>query len=413
MAEDAVTPTSKGLVDVLLVGPVPPGWVDAFELPDSPATAAAGFSVRHLVDDGEISVQLAERLPHVIFTFGEEGDHHRLAEQSIDVRRRWVHLGDGGEPHDAAHTAMRVFVDVSTRDRFPTLPLVSVFTPTYRIGERIHRAYASLTAQTYANWEWVIYDDSPDDATWQVLRDIAASDHRVQVFRSDRNLGVIGEIKRRLCGLARGSILVELDHDDELTPSCLASVVEGFQAFPDAGFVYTDCVEMFEDGQSATYGDSFAFGFGSYRTEVLAGHQYAVTNYPSINSKTVRHIVGMPNHVRAWRADVYHAIGGHGSEIHVADDYELCIRTFLATRMVHVRRFGYKQYLSREGANTQRVRNKEIQRLVHAFAVRYEDEIHARFVELGVDDFIRADDGTLRWDLPNPVPAPIANYELF
>jgi hypothetical protein len=50
--------------------------------------------------------------------------------------------------------------------------------------------------------------------------------------------------------------------------------------------------------------------------------------------------------------------------------------------------------------------------LVHAFAVRYEDEIHARFIELGVDDFIRADDGTLRWDLPNPVPAPIANYEL-
>jgi hypothetical protein len=110
---------------------------------------------------------------------------------------------------------------------------------------------------------------------------------------------------------------------------------------------------------------------------------------------------------------VYHAIGGHGSEIHVADDYELCIRTFLATRMVHVRRFGYKQYLSREGANTQRVRNKEIQRLVHAFATRYEEEIHARLVELGVDDFIRDEAGILHWDTPNPMLAPIANYELF
>jgi len=114
MADDTVNPTAKGLVDVLLVGPVPQGWAEAFELPDTPATAAAGFSVRHLVDDGELSPQLAERLPHVIFTFGEEGDHHRLAEQSIDVRRRWVHLGNGGNPADAARTAMRVFVDVST-----------------------------------------------------------------------------------------------------------------------------------------------------------------------------------------------------------------------------------------------------------------------------------------------------------
>lgn len=404
---------AKGLVDVLLIGPLPDGWVDSFELPDTPPTAAAGFSVRHLDDDGELAAALADRLPHVIFTFGAEGDHHRLLEQSIDVRRRWVHLADGTHPHAAARSAMGVFVDVATRDRFPALPLVSVFTPTYRIGERVHRAYGSLAAQTYTNWEWVVYDDSPDDSTWEVLCQIAAADHRVKVFRSDRNVGVIGEIKRRLCGLARGSILVELDHDDELTPTCLASVVEGFLAFPDAGFVYTDCVEMFDDGESAMYGPNYAFGFGSYRTEVLDGHQYMVTNYPSVNAKTVRHIVGMPNHVRAWRADVYHATGGHASEIHVADDYELCIRTFLATRMVHVRRFGYKQYLSREGANTQRVRNKEIQRLVHAFATRYEEEIHARFVELGVDDFIRDEAGILHWDTPNPVPAPIANYELF
>ena len=216
-----------------------------------------------------------------------------------------------------------------------------MFTPAYRSGERILRLYRSLTAQTYDNWEWVVYDDSPDDATFELLRDIRRTDPRVVLFRSDEPCGVIGEVKRRCCGLARGEILAEADHDDELTDHCLADVVAGFNAFPDAGFVYTDCAEVFEDGRNAYYDQGYAFGFGSYRNEFYRGREYLVTNYPSINAKTVRHIVGMPNHIRAWRRAAYQAAGGHASAVHVADDFELCIRTFLTTRMVHVRRFGY------------------------------------------------------------------------
>jgi hypothetical protein len=135
-----------------------------------------------------------------------------------------------------------------------------------------------------------------------------------------------------------------------------------------------------------------------------------VTNYPEINAKTVRHIVGMPNHVRAWRTSAYHAAGGHNSEVHVADDYELCIRTFLTTRMVHVKRFGYIQYLSTEGSNTQRLRNREIQRLVNAFAAKYEPQIHARFEELGVNDFIHTGSG-LNWDTVVPESGRTANLD--
>ena len=40
--------------------------------------------------------------------------------------------------------------------------------------------------------------------------------------------------------------------------------------------------------------------------------------------------------------------------MHVADDYEILIRTFLHTRMVHIQRFGYIQYIQRDGGNTQR-----------------------------------------------------------
>jgi hypothetical protein len=104
------------------------------------------------------------------------------------------------------------------------------------------------------------------------------------------------------------------------------------------------------------------------------------------NSVTIRHIVSAPNHLRAWRRSVYDALGGHSPLFHVADDYELCVRTFLHTRMVRIESVGYIQYYNATG-NTQRVRNKDIQRLVRAVKESYDRRIHERFLDLGVEDF--------------------------
>jgi O-antigen biosynthesis protein len=97
--------------------------------------------------------------------------------------------------------------------------------------------------------------------------------------------------------------------------------------------------------------------------------------------------------------------------VHVCDDYELLLRTFLKTRMVHIRRFGYIQYHDRAGSsNTQRVRNKEIQRLSRYFMDHYNRSLHERFIELGIDDFIWSDGGVLNFEAPNPPDTAIANY---
>jgi glycosyltransferase involved in cell wall biosynthesis len=401
--------TRPDLIDVLVIGDVGGDFLESIVLPAAPDTWATGFSVRHSRHDSNIGRLLAERVPHVIVTIGSVADSPNLGAANIDIRRRWIHFDVPPDPHELAHRLVATFVDVATNDRFPEQPLVSVFTPTYKTGSQIYRPYNSLLDQTYTNWEWVLYDDSPDDDTFVLLTKIAESDQRVKVYRSWRPCGVIGEVKRRCTGLAAGSILVELDHDDRLTPNCLDDLVKAFTAFPDCGFAYTDCAEVFDDGSPAWYGESYAFGFGSYRKEVHDGRELLVTNYPSINSKTIRHIVGVPNHVRAWTRTALAAAGGYSPEVHVADDYELLIRTFLTTRMVHVQRLGYIQTISREGGNTHRRRNAEIQRLVSLFQQRYDHEIHARFEELGVDDFVWTPEG-LDWSTPDPEPAPFANY---
>ena len=60
---------------------------------------------------------------------------------SIDYRRRWVHFDTPPSGLDLANHAINAYIDVSTRDRFPAEPLVSVFTPTYRTGPRLARPH--------------------------------------------------------------------------------------------------------------------------------------------------------------------------------------------------------------------------------------------------------------------------------
>jgi O-antigen biosynthesis protein len=403
------------LVRVCVIGQTDPDWPKKVQMRGAAAVEAAGFDISAFADDAELERILVEIRPQVIVSFGQAETYRQLWAAPLEIRRRWVNVEDTSEdPAVVADRIMATFIENATTERFPDEPLVSVFTPTHLSGAKIERPLRSLQGQSYSNWEWVIYDDSPDGGrTFAQMRALCQRDHRITAYQSDRAIGCLGEVKRRACGLTRGPILVELDHDDALTPNALQHVVQAYRRFPDAGFFYTDCAEIFESGENATYGPGWAFGFGSYREEILRSHQYMVTNYPDINAKTIRHIVGVPNHLRAWTRKAYLESGGHNPDVHVADDYELMIRTFLTTRMVHIQRFGYIQYYNdTSSGNTQRQRNAEIQRLVKYFMLRYNDQIHQRFEELGVDDFIWRDGGGLDWETPNPPDTPIANYQM-
>jgi O-antigen biosynthesis protein len=403
---------SHDLIRVSLFGETDPGWLERIKLDWTSPIEAEGFDIRAYPDDADLDPLLAAADPQVIVTLGSPEDYPWLMAAPLMVRRRWINVPDREtSPAEIATRIVRAYIGNATTERFPQEPLVSVFTPTYLTGDKIERPRRSLQAQTYRNWEWVLYDDSPDDGeTFARMSALAAADHRISAFRADWPCGNIGEVKRRACGLAKGRILVELDHDDELTPDALRTLVEAVNRYPEAGFFYSDCAEVFEDGTNASYGSEWGMGYGSYREEVHDGRNLLVTNYPDINALTIRHIVGVPNHFRAWTREAYQAAGGHNPEVHVCDDYELLIRTFLTTRMVHVRRLGYIQYHNTSSSgNTHRKRIKEIQRLVRLFRDAYADRIHERFVELGVDDFLWREDGSLDWDAPRPQPAPIAN----
>ena len=259
--------------------------------------------------------------------------------------------------------------------------MISVVTPTYNTPpETLARTWASLKAQTHIDWQWVVWDDSPDNHTWRQLWGYAADErYRLTAHRSMTPSGVnIGKVKLQAFMVAEGDILVELDHDDELTPDCLTEIENAFNTHPDIGFVYSDWAEINPAGEWCRYPDGWAFGYGDqYRL-----NDRWVMKAPPVNDVTIRHIVSAPNHVRAWRANVYHALGGHDSTLPVADDYELIVRTYLNTRIAHIPKLLYKQHISPNTA--QRQRNGLIQSLVAEIAEKYADDITARSTELGL-----------------------------
>jgi hypothetical protein len=104
-----------------------------------------------------------------------------------------------------------------------------------------------------------------------------------------------------------------------------------------------------------------------------------------MNPKTIRFNIGMPNHARMWRRDIYQQIGGHNRFTSVADDYELIIKTFLATRMLKINKILYVQY--NNSSSTKVVNFSDINKRSRLIRDFYDLEIHKRITELGVEDW--------------------------
>jgi glycosyltransferase involved in cell wall biosynthesis len=390
------------------------------ELPKTPQAGGSArdyesnmLRIHHIKDDTNVFQEIHKINPDVIISRSNAySDFPTLSYAPTSVRRKWIHVeniedkNDGDAIYNAAMHAMLT----------PDKTLASIFTSAYNIGDKIRMTYNSLRAQTYSNWEWTIVNDSNDNGkTQKVLDELASNDPRIKVYTFEqKSKGVIGESKYRAAMLCNGQYLMELDHDDALMPDAVALMVRAFEEHPDAGFVYSDCLECDVNYNTTKYVDGFAFGYGSYYEDTFMGKKIDVNACVPVNPKTIRHIVGVPNHFRSWRRDHYHAIGGHNRGLTIADDYELVVRSFLTSRFVRIPKCCYIQYYY--GQNTQDsnggATRRDIQRRVRTIAHHYNEAIKARFEELGMQDWAYEYHPQDPLWAPSQMDAPDAAYTL-
>ncbi len=354
------------------------------------------LDVKYRENDDDLSDILIDWNPDVIVSCTENKEVIKKLEVfPIQFRSRWIPLStlrdDIGEL--AYQHAMNRILN---KELSTGLNVVSYFTPIYNTGDKLINTYQSLITQLDPNWEWVMVNDSTDEGyTYKIAAQLAKFDPRVKLydFREKSN-GLIGEVKWRAACMCTGEILAELDHDDILTPDCTAYLRKASIKYPEAGFFYSDAPEVDDvTMESKMYEPGFALGYGAYRTDVVFGKEFQSSITPNVNPKTIRHIVGVPNHIRAWRRSAYFNAGGHARNLAIADDYELIVRTFLTTTMVHIPKTLYIQKLYNDGyeMNTQDLSRADIQRRVKTIAEFYKDAIRDRFEELGIEDWAYQD----------------------
>jgi glycosyltransferase involved in cell wall biosynthesis len=128
--------------------------------------------------------------------------------------------------------------------------LVSILLPVFNTPEIwLRRCLDSVLTQWWSHWELCVVDDASTEPQVRVVLDeYAARDPRIRVSWRERN-GHISAASNGALAMARGKWVALLDHDDELHPAALATVVEACQRHPQWQFVYTDEDKIDADGQ--------------------------------------------------------------------------------------------------------------------------------------------------------------------
>jgi glycosyltransferase involved in cell wall biosynthesis len=213
------------------------------------------------------------------------------------------------------------------------MPQVSVFTPSHD-SRWLNECFASLKAQTVADWEWILL---LQETAWQPPE----PDGRVRILEAPRSAwGRVGALKAAAVRQTTGEIVVELDHDDVLLPTCLAQVLKAFDD-PGVVFAYSDWADMDEDGHPSTDRFDAAYGW-EYSPIHLRGAIYTQVHAMAPTPHNLGYVWYAPNHVRAFRRSAYDTVGGY-DDLEILDDHDLMVRLYARGEFVHIPEVLYLQ----------------------------------------------------------------------
>ncbi|MEN9337874.1 MAG: hypothetical protein RIQ41_188 [Candidatus Parcubacteria bacterium] len=126
----------------------------------------------------------------------------------------------------------------------------SIITPTYKRAEQLLRAVRSVQAQTYKDWEMIIVNDSPDDASYTSFA-TSIDDARIHYHANHTNSGVNASRNKALDSVSASSEwIIFLDDDDYLAPDTLQELQALITSHPNRQWFITN--RAHKDGTQIT-----------------------------------------------------------------------------------------------------------------------------------------------------------------
>lgn len=196
------------------------------------------------------------------------------------------------------------------------MPRVSVVVPLFNKAHYVGRALASISSQTFADFEVIVVDDGSTDGGHEIVE--RHRDSRVRLV-SQENRGP-GAARNRGIAHSQGSFLAFLDADDEWLPHYLAAGVESLGA---AGACHV--------AHTCTYFDEPS-GRDSSPLWCKRGFASGVTRVgPGTHAETLLHRVAFLSPCTTIaRAEVVRQLGGfYEKNCRYAEDAHLWLRVLL------------------------------------------------------------------------------------
>ena len=253
---------------------------------------------------------------------------------------------------------------------------ISLFTPT-NSTIYLRELYDSIKDQNFNEWVIILNGEATKEEV-EYQRQFEY-DRRIKIYKYEGQSNFIGALKKFATSKCTMEIIVEIDHDDLLTPNAIEEIKKAFED-KEVGFVYSNHADFKGNFEKGNRYDS-AFGWGNrWRAFEYNGKILEECRAFESSPQSVSRIWYAPNHVRAWRKDVYDKIGGHDETMRVLDDQDLIARTYLATKMKHIDKCLYLYRI--HGKNTWLERNQEIQNNVMRIYDKYIFDLMLRWCDL-------------------------------
>ncbi|BBO66326.1 hypothetical protein DSCA_02560 [Desulfosarcina alkanivorans] len=193
-------------------------------------------------------------------------------------------------------------------------PSVSVIIRGYNREQYIGQAIESVLAQTYTDFDLLVWDDGSTDKTAQIAIEYAKKDRRVRVAACDHR-GAVKSLKAAVADTF-GAYLCWVDSDDLLSPTALEETVAVLDGDTSVGMVYTAYQLIDTVGRVKGHGR---------RCRIPYSKDRLLLDF-------------MTFHFRLIRRSVFEQAGGIDPDFRCAEDYDLCMRLSEVTEIRHIQK---------------------------------------------------------------------------
>ena len=127
------------------------------------------------------------------------------------------------------------------------MPVISIILTSFNHEKYICEAIDSVLAQTFSDFELIIWDDDSSDNSWHLINQY--SDSRIKAFRNDeRKRGTWG-INKAISEIAAGAYIAIHHSDDTWAPDKLEKQLSFLKDNPKYGAVFTNVMAISDNGE--------------------------------------------------------------------------------------------------------------------------------------------------------------------